>query len=329
MTEKDLQKRLRTMVSSVPPQTHHVFVTAARNGKEGIVVKKKMPAALMFAIVLAAVVLTAGAASVLFNLDWWYSHRGSAFKENEPKAYQAVMANLQQHPKQTQSGNSLVDVTVQDVSWAPEAEKLTISFKAACKDLQTYELHSMFALDTDGAYVGEGGSATVTEDGEDRAMHWLWRSDVGGAEEHAPRFGPPKDVMDDGSKRLLLFENVDLQVGGVSGTLIGMENWLDPFRTVNGDVIGVAEFHLDWLDPAYDEQTRQWGEKQGTQAEAEARIAAAQQARQRIQGNEILCTLTYRTVVYTEGMDDAVLYGDGEQGEVKFSIPLPQGKMGK
>ena len=72
------------------------------------------------------------------------------------------------------------------------------------------ELHSMWALDTDGSYIGEGGSVTVTDDSEDRAMHWLWRTDIGlegsGGYGHIPGYGPVSDMMDDRSMHLLLLD---------------------------------------------------------------------------------------------------------------------------
>ena len=114
-------------------------VLAHAKGEEPMV--KKVSLAFIILLVLSVITITALAAGILYNQDWYYNNRGSALRDHQPEIYEAVMANLTENPEQTQSENSLVDVSVQDVSWTPEAEKLTISFKVSPKNPAQYELH--------------------------------------------------------------------------------------------------------------------------------------------------------------------------------------------
>ena len=111
-------------------------VLAHAKGEEPMV--KKVSLAFIILLVLSVITITALAAGILYNQDWYYNNRGSALRDHQPEIYEAVMANLTENPEQTQSENSLVDVSVQDVSWTPEAEKLTISFKVSPKNPAQY-----------------------------------------------------------------------------------------------------------------------------------------------------------------------------------------------
>ena len=174
-------------------------VLANAKGEEPVV--KKISTSMILVIVLLCLAITAIAAGIIYNQDWWWNNRNSMEKSDKPDLYEAVMANMVENPEQIQCEDDQVQLTIQDVSWAPEADIMTISFKATPKHPNQDELHSMWALDTDGSYIGEGGSVTVTDDSEDRAMHWLWRTDIGlegsGGYGHIPGYGPVSDMMDD------------------------------------------------------------------------------------------------------------------------------------
>ena len=161
------------------------------------------------------------------------------------------------------------------------------------------------------------GVVTVTEDGEDRAMHWLWRVDP--MFEQPTRIGPPIEMMDDSSKHLLLIEDKSLNVSDGGLELTGSR---DMFRTPEGEVIFQADVSLDWLNEEFDRNLREWAEKQDAKEYAEKRIAAAQKAREAVKSGKLACVLNINTVEYTEGMDDDQLYMGGENGQLHFTVDV-------
>ena len=332
MTERELRERLNRMAGDVPEETHLAFTAAAVSGKERIIVKKKISAGLVFAIVLALIAAAAVAAGIIYNQEWWWNNRNVFEKEDKPEVYEAIMANLTENPEQVQCEDDQVQVIIQDVSWAPEADIMTISFKAAPKNPEKDELHSMWALDTDGSYIGEGGSTAVTDDSEDRAMHWLWRTDIGladgpGGYGHIPGYGPVPGMMDDNRKRLLLIDYAETSILIDSpeienvADMFSMGSSMDMFRTAEGDVYFVGQFDLSWLKDEYDRKMREYANESPDMKDYyEQKIAAAQAARERLNREGITCYLTYRVVEYTEGMDDLELYTGGGGRSVQFII---------
>jgi hypothetical protein len=241
------------------------------------------------------------------------------------------MANMVENPEQTQCEDNQVQVTIQDVSWAPEADIMTISFRATPKSPEHNELHSMWALDTDGSYIGEGGSITVTDDSEDRAIHWLWRTDIEldgpRGYGHIPGYGPVPDMMDDSSKQLLLLDyagtNIIINSTEIENAvdMFPMESSMDMFRTTAGDVYFVGKFDLSWLKEEYDQEMQKRAEETPDMKDYyDQRISIAQAARERIGEEGITCVLTYRVVEYTEGMNDMDLYTNGGGRSVQFII---------
>ena len=320
MTEQELRNHLEQMTHSIPDETHRAFVTAAVPGKEEIIMKKKISFGMVFAIVLIVLTLTACAAGIIYNQNWYFQNRGKLALESSPEIYEDVIKNMTEVQEQTQSEGSLVDVQIQDVSWAPDAKMMTVTFRAVPKDPEHYELHSMYDLDTDGSYVGEGGATDPAEDGEDRAMHWLWR--VSPMFEEETRMGPPMEMMDDSGKHLLLIEGKEVRVADGSLELTGGR---DMFRTPEGEVIFEAEFQLDWLDEEYDRKTQEWADQNSGEGEdlrtyAEKKITGAQKAREAVRSGKLPCVVDYTVVEYTEGMDDMELYTGGEHGQVSFVI---------
>ena len=233
--------------------------------------------------------------------------------------------------EQIQCEDDQVQLAIQDVSWAPEADIMTISFRATPKHSDQDELHSIWALDTDGSYIGEGGSVTITDDSEDRAMHWLWRPDIGlegsGGYGHIPGYGPVSDMMDDSSMHLLLLDytgtNIIINSDEVENAveMFPMESSIDMFRTTAGDVYFVGKFDLSWLREEYDQEMQKRAEETSDMKEYyDQRISIAQAARERIGKEGITCILTYRVVEYTEGMNDMDLYTNGGGRSVQFII---------
>ena len=323
MTEQELQKKKKKMTSEIPPETHKAFLSAASQRKEEVFVHKKISTGLILAAILLSLTITGFAASAIYNQQWWYEHRNASSRINQPDDFEAVMKHRVESPEQAQAEDSLVNVVIQDVSWAPEAKKLTISFKASAKEPDRDELHSQWALDTDGAYVRESGSPSVTCDGEDRAIHWLWRSDLDLRQDLTyggrPGYGPVKDMMDDSDKRLLLIRETGVQMQESELELLAD---VDEFRTPEGEVIFVLECYLDWLDEEYDQLMRERAIQYPDMKEyAEKRIASAQAARSQVMnGGGIPFVLTYNVVEYIEGMPDIDLYSGGTDGQVEFII---------
>lgn len=321
MTLHDEQERIQNAVNHAlahvqedPWLTQRVLANV--KGEEPMV--KKVSTTLIIVLVLMAVSITALAAGIIYNQDWYYKNRDTALQDQHPEVYEAVMANLTENPEQTQSESKLVDVSIQDVSWAPEVNRLTISFRVSPKDPAQFELHGMWALDTDGAYIGEGGSTTATDDSEDRAMHWLWRTFETDGFSGDRNYGPPMEMMDDGTKRLLLVDGKGISL--FDGILDVFASY-DMFRTPDGEIIFVEEIDLDWLSEDYDQKMKEYGEQNPDLKEyAEERIVAARLARARLKDGAVSCRLAYSVVEYTEGMDDMELYTGGEQGYVDFII---------
>lgn len=304
------------------------------NTKGDKIVKKKISASMIIAIAALCIIATAIAAGVTYhqyNQKWWWDNRNNLEKEYNPEMYGAVMANMTENPEQQQCEDDQVAITVQDASWAPEADTLTISLTASPKDPGRNELHNMQALDTDGSYIGEGGSDTVTDDSEDRAVHWLWRTDIGlegfGGYNHIPGYGPVADMMDDRSKQLLLLDYPETFIMLSSPEIENVVDMfpltgsMDMFRTTEGDVCFVGKYDLSWLREDYDQKMLELAAKSPDMKEYyDGKIAAARTARERISNEWITCYLTYRVVEYTEGISDSELYSGGKTGTVEFVI---------
>ena len=327
-SDEELRRLIHTAIDDctqgledAPSLTYRI----ARKARGEEPVAKKISTTLIFVMAIVAVTVTALAAGIIYNQNWYYhDNNGRILKENNPVAYEAILANLTENPEQSQSGSDLVNVVIQDVAWAPEAEMLTISFRASVKDPEHYELHGMWALDTDGAYIGEGGSTTVTDDSEDRAMHWLWRTFDTVEYTGSRHYGPPYEMMDDGSKKLLLIEREDITL--FDGTL-DVYGAMDMVRTPEGDIVFMEEVSLDWLSDAYDQKMADYAEENpDLPSHVNSRMDAVRSVRDNLKDGTIPCRLTYTVVEYTEGMDDRDLYTGGEHGYIDFIIQ-PSGQQ--
>ena len=65
MTEQELRERLNRMTGEIPAETHRAFLSAACPGKEARIVKRKISAGLVFALVLILVTVAAIAAGIV------------------------------------------------------------------------------------------------------------------------------------------------------------------------------------------------------------------------------------------------------------------------
>ena len=175
MTEQELRERLNRMTGEIPAETHRAFLSAACPGKEARIVKRKISAGLVFALVLILVTVAAIAAGIVYDLKWWYGERTA---ETDPQFMRKMAENLVAEPEQQQTEDSLVDVKVREVSWMPDEGKLVVSIQATAKDPEHFELHSRLALDVDGAYDPDFEPDMYDEECEGHAEHWLWRENT-------------------------------------------------------------------------------------------------------------------------------------------------------
>ena len=148
----------------------------------------------------------------------------------------------------------------------------------------------------------------MTEDGEDRAVHWLWRRDIGLGESRGygqiPGFGPVAAMMDDSSKQMIMLDPVEVFLVCPDETdseesAIPLKGSTDMYRTApEGDVWYWAEFDLAWL--------RQDMEKAFGKEGAETRW-------EEICKDGMKCRLVYRIVKYLE--NDELEYGENRSVE--------------
>lgn len=315
MTEREFRERLNRLTGESPAETHQAYLSAVLRGKDEVRVKRKISAVPVFAIVLVLLAAAAVAAGVVYDMRWWFG----AEPDGDHTAWkQEVMTNRVEEPEQQQAEDSLVNVTVQDVSWAPEAGRLIITFRAVPADPQRYELHSLWALDTDGSYMGKDYEPPeyADEDAEERNYHMLWRDN---RETDEVSHGPVREMMDDSGKTLLLIEaeGVSLKNGQ---SLEGYAT-LDELRTPDGAVVYMLDYHPDWLNASYDEEMKKFVEEYPNMKEyAEQQISEAQAGRETLSGGGMNCVLRYRVAEYTEDMDDIDMYTCGTVGEVEFAL---------
>ena len=192
-------------------------------------------------LIAAAITLAVGSiayAVITLGQEWYYNTRFTAYQQHEPDKHQAIMENMQTDIPQESNGTAanLVDVKVQDASWAGEKQVFTLSLTASAKDTGKYELHSLSEMDGDGLYAANIDAG----DPDSRNVHWLGTS---------KGFGLPKDVMTDSGKQLLLIDlEKDLYIGETQSVLPGYMT--DVFTTEEGPVMAVHEYDLKLAETA-------------------------------------------------------------------------------
>ena len=280
MKEQEIRERLNSLISpEIPAGTHYAFLSAVSQGKEGKIMKKKISAGLVFALILILVTVASIAASVVYDLKWWYSERTAAPDE---EMIQKIVENRVENPEQKQGEDNLVNIMVQETAMVPEKGTVTIAYKITPKDPEHYELHNLYELDVDGAYMGKDyvPPEDADEELEERNYHMMWRSNPDGEDN---RIGPVMEMMDDSSKHLLF---IDLQYDKTSPDP-GLAS-MDEFRTPEGEVIYMVEYRQHLLNNEF--------------------------------SPEITCTVAYRVVEYTEDMADEELYLGGTTGQLTFNL---------
>ena len=251
------------------------------------VVKKKISLGLILALALMAITLTGLAAGLIFGQEWHLTIR-NGLMDADPEKYTAVKEHLVAPYEQTDTENSLVCMTVQDVALVADKNVVTVSVHATLKDPAQYELYPMWDLDADGAYVGGDMPEIPDEDGENRAVHWLWRHDADSSD--GVRFGLPADMMDDSNKTLLLIDMIDTDSKRKE---MKLWNSCDALRLSDSSCLFFLEYTLD-------------------QANVSAGSVDEMHA--------LTYQVPYRVVAFTDTTPDEELYLGGETGMVTFAV---------
>lgn len=243
------------------------------------------------------------------GLEWYYNNRFTAYQENEPEKHDAIMEHLQTELPQTTPDDPDIQISVTEASWAQEQNVLVISLLATARYPEQDELHPMWDLDVDGAYVGDSAPAEVTEDSEDRSEHWLWTPEG---------FGPVEEMVAPG-KQLLLLDCDTPYLAGLS--LDFVEASMDVYVNEDGAVHTVLEMSLDFLQDDYIEKQRQRLAENPELTFLLKNIETAQELQQRLKNaSSVACTIPYTVTHYTE--DDMLLYTGGRTGEISFTLNM-------
>jgi len=269
---------------------------------------------LVFAL-LAALLCSTAYAVITQGLEWYYSHRFSAYQQHEPEKYEAIMSHLQTDLTQNVFDPD-IHIAVQEASWSTEEKVLVVSLVAVPANPELHELHPMWNLDADGAYVGKDAIIDPASDGEERTEHWLWTN---------AGFGPVDEMLAPG-KELLLVDASAVRFEGME--VIGDGSSMDAYVQEDGTVHFVLEIRLDFLDPAHDAELEAYIDLCKEQYPesiplAQQRLADAQQQRELITKDAdglITLTIPYTVTLYSE--EDAQLYTNGRQGEISFQIQI-------
>ncbi len=292
--------RMDSLLCSLPPR------------EEETRVKRFALRTVLIWAVLTVLLCATAYAVITYGMDWYYNNRFTAYQEHEPEKYAAIMAHMQSGIPQTVAGGDLIDLHVEEASWAEEEQVLVVSLKALPKDAAAYELHPMWNLDADGSYVGKGGAENPAADGEDRAVHWLWTKQG---------FGPVAKMIQPG-KQLLLLDTGDVQMNGQ--LLLGDGSSMDSYVGEDGAVHTVLEVHLDLLAEDYEASVRQQMQENPEYASLmEERLMTDLATRQAILEDEdgvITLSVPFTATVYSD--DDNALYRGGQQGMISFDLKI-------
>lgn len=299
---EDFENRMQEMLRRLPDQRE----------------ERKMKRA-AFRTVLAfslVAILLCGTAFALIHqgLEWYYNNRFTAYQNHDPEKYAAILENLQTDIPQTPAAEDAdILVSVQDAAWVAEQNFLVVSLAASPANPEKAELHPLWNLDADGAYVGEEGNPNPQSDGEDRATHWLWVENG--------KFGPVEEMIAPG-KELLLIEMGEIFLDGRQ--LLGDGSSMDSYRDEEGNVYTVLEIQLDFMKPGYEAEMLQRMEASPEMKEYyQEMLEKNLYCKALIENDEdgvITLTAPYTLTRYSD--DDTQLYQGGKKGEITFQLSI-------
>ena len=302
-------EELDRALGETPPSFVHRMDQTLRGLKEEKEMKRVAFSIVVLVTLITLLLCATAIALVNQGLEWYYNNRFTAYQENEPEKHDAIMEHLQTGLLQTTLDDPDIQISVTEASWAQEQNVLVISLLATARYPEQTELHPMWNLDADGAYVGDSAPAEVTEDGEDRSEHWLWTREG---------FGPVEEMVAPG-KQLLLLDCGTPCLDGLSLDLVGAS--MDAYVNEDGAVHTVLELSLDFLQDDYIEKQRQYLAENPEFTFLLKNIETAQELQQHLKdASSVECTIPYTVTHYTE--DDTRLYTGGRIGEISFTLNL-------
>lgn len=190
---------------------------------------RRMPCQRVLVLAILALMLCTTAVAIAYQgLSWYYNNRFTAYQQYEPEKYNNIMRHLTADVPQMGTDDAEIQIAVTETSWTPETGLLVVALSAQTRTPETNELHPMWNLDADGAYVGPDESAIADE--EERCVHWLWANDTR---------GPVEDMLAPG-KALLLVDCDTVLLGEER-----LQNYsMDAFVDEEGRVQFILEFEL-------------------------------------------------------------------------------------
>lgn len=269
--------------------------------EEGKPVKRLALRTVAIALLIVLLLGSVGYAMITQGLGWYYSNR----MELTPQKYQVVMNNVQTNLDQQDGNNQYVNVAVKDAAWLPKENALTVLLTATVKDPANIELHPMWNIDADGSYVGLNAANLVDED---RNEHWLWTK---------KGHGPVREMMEDSSKKLILFEAEDIQIVSLEGEqtmlpqyIFGHGTSMDAIVGEDGSTITVLDMHLDYLAEDYEEQLAAIGDDE-ERARMEQKFLNAREVLEKNTDENGMLTLLipYTVTEYVADNDEALYLG--------------------
>ena len=264
----------------------------------------------MVAILAAALAVSTAYALLSQGLAWYYENRFTAYQQYEPERHEAILRNTEQEVPQTASDDAEVSIRITETSWLPDNQLLVVMTAAQAKEPGAL-LYPMGSLDTDGAYVGEGGNPAPEADGEDRAVHWLWTREG---------FGPVEKMT--GGRALLLLTAHEIWWEDV--LLLGDNSSYDEYVDENGVAHSVMHLELkEMLSPDWETSVQariDAGQNTAYWQRRREEIARFRQALNASPDGVMTLRMPYAVTAYTE--DDAQLYSGGRTGEIVFEVKL-------
>ncbi len=309
MRREDLDRALGQTPQSFSDRMDQTLLSLKEEEK----VKRFAFRTVMVFALITVLLCTTACALVSQGLDWYYNNRFSNYQKAEPEKYSAIMKNLQTEVPQQPVEDPEINISVNEISWAPEQNVLVVSVIATAANPEAFELHPMWDLDADGSYVGKENLELYADDEEARGEHWLWTK---------KGYGPVAEMVAPG-KQLLLLEAERLYLGDIP--LTGDGSSFDSYVMDDGSIHAVLEINLQcFFDPAYPDDVRKMIEKTPDMADYwNNRLAEIERFQKIISEDEdgvITLTLPYTVTAYTE--DDQQLYTGGRNGEIHFDLKI-------
>ncbi len=234
---------------------------ALKQVKEDKTVKKFTARTLILAAALVLMLCgIALAVSSAYGVEWFLKERYA----DPPKLPGDFSDQVQSDIPQTNI-NSFADVAIRDAAWLDEtydesrANTFQMTFRAVLQEAQKpkYEMHEAIRLNNDG------------DTSERNGVDWLW-TETG--------HGPIPEMMNDPQKQLALFEPLGFTLGTPDGFAMPGAGE-DSLHTQDDSLMYNLFINLNWLDPAWLENTYRPMESKDAQALLQTLLENAEEYR--------------------------------------------------